>query len=144
MPWIDGAMPPHTTETVWNAGLAGTSVEANGKSLVVGPGEGWAPEDLLLAAAEGSFMSKLLALADEASIEVLGYVSKGALSDRRTTGGTLAIGLMPCVIVSSNTDAVSLRGLAERALRESTVARVLGEHLRVALDVRTVAAKRDR
>jgi hypothetical protein len=89
-------------------------------------------------------MSKLLALADEASIEVLGYVSKGALSERRTTGGTLAIGLMPCVIVGSNTDAVSLRGLAERALRESTVARVLGEHLRVALDVRTVAPKRDR
>lgn len=144
MPWIDGAMPPHTTETVWNAGLMGTSVEAHGRSLDVGAGEGWAPEDLLLAAAEGSFMSTVLALADQASIEVLGYVSKGALSERRTVGGPLSIGLMPCIIVASNADAVSLRGLAERALRESIVARMLGEHLRVALDVRIVARDRDR
>src|SRR5215472_2334833 len=95
MPWIDGAMPPHTTETIWNAGFAGTSVEGHGRSLAVGRGDGWAPEDLLLAAVEGSFMSALLGLADEAGVEVLGYVSKGALAEKGTNGGQTTIDVMP-------------------------------------------------
>ncbi len=138
MPWIDGAMPQHTTETVWNTGLAGTSVEAHGRSLAVGRGDGWAPEDLLLVAAESGFMSALLALADQAGIDVLGYVSKGDLPEKRTNGAPAMIGLMPCVIVGSDADATRIHRIAERVLRESTVARLLGEHLHVMLDVRTV------
>jgi organic hydroperoxide reductase OsmC/OhrA len=129
---------PFTTETVWNAGLAGTGMSGEGRSLTVGHEGEWSPEHLLLLAAESCFMSTLLALARAEGIEVLGYVSNGQLQVPDDPQAPLSILLTPCVVVLTDTDAERIRGLARRAREESVVARTLGRGLTVALDVRAV------
>lgn len=137
MPWTERAISPYSTETVWNAGLSGTAVASDGRSLTVGQEGAWAPEYLLLLAAESCFMTTLLGLARNADIEVLGYVSKGRLQ-ARDPGEHPAIALMPCVVVGSEDDVSRVLHLANNVTRESIVARLLGERLRVTLDVRAL------
>jgi len=131
-------MSPYSTETVWNAGLSGTGVASHGRSLNVGYDGEWAPEYLLLLAAESSFMITLLALAREAGVEVLGYVSNGHLHLKPENGEAPSIVLAPCVVVASAADAAHIGRLADNVRRESIVARLFGERLRVTLDVRAV------
>ena len=52
MAWIEEALP-HSTETVWNTGLVGTSVANHGDSLTIGREGGWAPEEGALFDANG-------------------------------------------------------------------------------------------
>jgi len=138
MTWIEPSASPYSTETVWNAGLAGTGVASHGRSLTVGHDADWAPEYLLLLAAESCFMSTLLALARQARIDVLGYVSKGQLQTRSDNGEAPSILLTPCVVVATERDAECIGRLAAAVTREAVVARVLGERLQVTLDVRVV------
>ncbi|MBI3403494.1 MAG: OsmC family protein [Acidobacteria bacterium] len=127
-----------TTETVWNAGLAGTGMSGEGRSLTVGHEGEWSPEHLLLLAAESCFMSTLLALARAEGIDVLGYVSSGQLQIPDDRQGASRVLLTPCVVVLGDGDAERVRALARQAREESIVARTLGAGLTVALDVRVV------
>ena len=144
MAWIETATSLYSTETVWNAGLAGTSLSSHGKSLTVGREGEWSPEHLLLVAAESCVMSTLLALARDAGIDVLGYVSKGQLHGRSDNDESPAIVLMPCVVVGSDEDAARVRRLVSTVTRHSIVAKALGERLSIALDVRVVPAGESR
>jgi organic hydroperoxide reductase OsmC/OhrA len=132
------AMSPYSTETVWNAGMSGTGVASHGRSLTVGYDGEWAPEYLVLLAAESSFMTTLLALARNAGVEVLGYVSNGHLHAKTEKGEGPSIALTPCVVVASAADAACIGRLADNVTRESIVARLFGERLRVTLDVRAI------
>lgn len=131
---------PYTTETVWNAGLSATGAAGEGRSLVIGHEGEWAPEHLLLLAAESCFMSTLLGLARDEGVEVLGYVSNGQLHVPRDPLAPLTMLLTPCIVVLTDKDAERIRTLALRAKERSVVARSLGECLSVALDVRAVPA----
>jgi len=132
---------PFTTETVWNAGLAGTGVSGEGRSLTVGHDGEWNPEHLLLLAAESCFMSTLLALARAEGVDVLGYVSNGQLQIPDDPQADLTVLLTPCIVVLTDADAERIRALARRARSESVVARTLGTAgLTVALDVQVVPA----
>jgi hypothetical protein len=132
------AMSQYSTEVVWNAGLAGTGVASHGRSLIVGYDGEWAPEYLALLAAESSFMTTLLALAREAGVEVLGYVSTGHLRAKAVNGEAPSIALTPCVVVASAADAACIGRLAHNVTRESIVAKLFGERLRFTLDVRAI------
>lgn len=138
MTWIERSTSPYSTETVWNTGLAGTGVADDGRSLTVGREGAWAPEYLLLLAAESCFMSTLLALARESGIDVLGYVSKGHLQGRAGVVDDASVVLTPCVVVASRDDAEKIGRLASHVKQKSIVASLLGERLRIALDVRAV------
>jgi len=131
---------PFKTETVWNAGLAGTGVAVEGQSLTVGHEGDWVPEHLLLLAAESCFMSTLLTLAVDAGIDVLGYVSKGSLDVPRDPGQASLL-LSPCAVVATTGDAERLTALGRQAQRDSIVARMLGDRFRVELDVRTLPSE---
>jgi organic hydroperoxide reductase OsmC/OhrA len=144
MAWTERAASPYSTETVWNAGLSGTGVANDGRTLTVGQEGAWAPEYLLLLAAESCFMTTLLGLARDADIQVLGYVSKGRLQPRDAGTEGPAIALMPCVVVGSEDDVSRVFRLAGNVSRESTVARLLGDRLRVTLDVRAVPLNESR
>lgn len=134
------AISPYTTETVWNAGLAGTGAAGEGRSLTTGHEGDWTPEHLVLLAAESCFMSTLLALATESGIDVLGYVSSGHLHVPVDPMQPPALTLAPCVVVASADHATRVATLAADALRESVVARLLGNRLQVTLDVRAIPA----
>ncbi len=129
---------PFTTETVWDAGLAGTGCAGEGLSLTMGPGGDWVPEQLLLLAAEGGFMSTLLALAEDAGITLLGYVSKGRLEVAADPTAARSIVLSACAVVRTPQDAQRLSALADQAKDQSPIARMLGGRVTVALDVRAV------
>jgi organic hydroperoxide reductase OsmC/OhrA len=129
---------PFTTETVWNAGLAGTGLSGEGRSLTVGHEGEWSPEHLLLLAVESCFMSTLLALARADGVDILGYVSNAQLHPPDDPQAALSILLNPCIVVLSQADAERIRVLARQAREESVVARALGRGLVLALDVRAV------
>jgi organic hydroperoxide reductase OsmC/OhrA len=129
------AESPFVTETVWNAGLAGTGVAADDRSLTVGHDGEWVPEHLLLLAAESCFMSTLLAIASADGVTVLGYVSSGHLTIP-TQGGTPSVSLAPCVVVASADDERRIAQCARQAEQASVVARLLGDRLQITLDVR--------
>ena len=134
---------PFTTETVWNAGLAGTGAAGEGRSLLVGHEGEWVPEHLVLLAAESCFMSALLRLLADAGIEVLGYVSNGQLQVSDDAHQGPSVTLLPCVVVASAEAAEQLTRLGEEAKRASVVARLLGDRLRVTLDVQTISCPID-
>jgi organic hydroperoxide reductase OsmC/OhrA len=138
MTWIDRSALPYSTETIWNAGLAGTAIAGKGRSLEVGNDADWMPEHLLLLAAESCYMSTLLTLARESGLEVLGYVSKSRLDMSARSGEPPALELMPCVVVRSEDDAQRVVRLAAHVTDRSGVASLLADRLRVTLDVRAV------
>lgn len=129
---------PFTTETVWNAGLAGTGASGGGRELPVGHDADWAPEHLLLLAAESCFMSTLLSLASAAGIVVLGYVSSGHLEVPADGRVLPRVSLAPCVVVASDADAKRIVACAAQAENDSVIARLLGDCLQITTDVRSV------
>lgn len=126
------------TETIWNAGLTGTGTAGADRSLKVGRDGEWEPEHLLLLAAESSFMATVLALAAHAGITVLGYVSSGHLDVPNDADELPRLSLVPCVVVATSEDAERIADLGRQAEQASIVVRLLGDRLRVTLDVRSV------
>ncbi len=128
------AASPYATETVWDGGGSGTGLCGEGQALTVGYEGGWAPEHLLLLAAEASFMDSFLAAARDANLDVLGYVSSGRL-DAEDRSAMPQITLRPCVVVGSAEDARRATLISAAAMQQSVVGRLLGDHLRIGLDV---------
>lgn len=129
------AASPCATETVWDGGLSGTGLSADGQLLTVGPEGGWSPEQLLLLGAEGSFMDSFLVAAREANLPILGYVSSGHLDLSGDPHTPPRITLRPCVVVGSVADVERAFRIVTTAMRQSIVGRLLGDQLRVGLDV---------
>ncbi len=129
------AASPYTTETVWDGGLSGTGVSADGQLLTVGHDGGWPPEQLLLLGAESSFMDSFLAAARGANLRILGYVSSGHLELSDDGHTPPRITLRPCVVVGSVADVEHVGRIVTTAMRQSVVGRLLGDQLRVGLDV---------
>jgi len=133
---------PFSSETVWDTGLSATG-SAGGRSLTAGFEGDWAPEHLLLLAAESCFMSTFLSLAYVSGLEVLGYVSNARLEPGTRAGGLPFISLAPCIVVASEADASNARDLLNATIRDSVVARMLGARLSVAADIRLVEERSD-
>lgn len=133
---------PFSSETVWNSGLSATG-SAGGRSLSAGFEGDWAPEHLLLLAAESCYMCTFLSLAYVSGLDVLGFVSNARLEHGAQANAVSAISLAPCIVVGSATDAVLARETADAAARESVVVRLLGTRIRVAPDIRLVSPRSD-
>jgi organic hydroperoxide reductase OsmC/OhrA len=128
---------PFATETVWDGGRSATGVCGEGRELSVGRESGqWLPEHLLLLAAESSLMESFLAAAREADIEVLGYVSSGHLEIPDEPDAAPRLTLKPCIVVASVEEAERAALLSTAVARTSMAGRLLGNRLRVGLDVR--------
>jgi hypothetical protein len=128
---------PYATETVWDGGLSGTGVCDEGRELMVGREHGrWSPEQLLLLAAESSLMESFLAAARDADIEVLGYVSSGHLEMPDGPDAAPRLTLKPCIVVASVDEATRAALLSTTVAESSMAGRLLGNRLRVGLDIR--------
>jgi len=133
------APSPFTTETIWNVGLSGTGQAGDNRPLGVGRDADWSPEHLLLLAAESCFMSTLLSVAASEGVGVLGYLSSGHLGPSDKEGQPPIVSIMPCVVISTDDDPQRIAECARRAEATSVVAQLLGERLRIRLEVRQVA-----
>jgi hypothetical protein len=128
---------PYATETVWDGGLSGTGLSAEGRELNVGRGDGgWSPEHLLLLGAESSLMESFLAAAHKADIRVLGYVSSGHLEIPDEAGAAPRLTLKPCVVVATLDEAQRAARLSTAVAHASIAGRLLGDRLHVGLDIR--------
>jgi organic hydroperoxide reductase OsmC/OhrA len=130
-------LSPYSTETVWDGDLSATGVCDESGALSVGREKGrWSPEHLLLLAAESSLMESFLAAARDAGIEVLGYVSSGHLEFPDEPDEAPRLTLKPCIVVASADEAERARRLTTAVAQTSMAGRLLGNRLRVGLDVR--------
>jgi hypothetical protein len=131
----------YATETVWDGGVSRTGLSGDGRFLTVGSADGaWAPEHLLLLGAESSVMDSFLAVAREADIRILGYMSSGHLGLPEDLDARLRLTVQPCVVVGSWEEAERIALLSPRAAERSVAGRLLGDRLRVVLDVRVESA----
>jgi len=127
----------YATETVWDGTPFAAAPSGAASVITVGHDDvGWAPEHLLLAGVEGSLMDSFLAAAQDADIDVLGYVSSAQLDLTDEPGALPRCTLRPCVVVGSPGDARRAALLTESAAARSVGGRLLGDRLRVIVDVR--------
>ena len=125
------------TETVWDGGVSGTGVCADGHELSLGRGAGgWTPEQLLLLGAESALMEAVLTAARRAGVDVLGYISSGHLDVPDEAGAAPRLRINPCVIVASVDEAQRAALLSTEVAAASLVGRLFGAHLQVGIDVR--------
>jgi hypothetical protein len=129
---MNGMGKTHASELIWNGELSGTGISNDGQSLTVGYDAGWSPEQLLLMGAEASFMNTFLSAARRANLRVLGYVSCGHFGE---STGEPDITLRPCVVVASHEEVRDVERVSALARRESAAGRLLGDRLRVAVDI---------
>lgn len=126
------------SELVWDVAARATASAEGAEPLRIAGLHGWSPEGLLAAAAAASVMTRFLALAASAHLEVLGYVS----NEHASPGGCgPQIDLAPCIVVSSDDDAARARALFAAALDEADISRALRQPLRADLRVSVVAAR---
>ena len=128
------------SELVWDVAARATASAEGAEPLRIAGLHGWSPEGLLAAAAAASVMTRFLALAASAHLEVLGYVS----NEHASPGGPGCgpqIDLAPCIVVSSDDDAARARALFAAALDEADVSRALRQPLRADVRVSVVAAR---
>jgi hypothetical protein len=129
--------PTYVTETIWNGGDSGTAICGNGLELKIGAeSEGWSPEHLLLLAAETSLMASVLAAARDSDLQVLGYVSSGHLEMTDDPATLPLLTVRPCLVVESSQHVDRAAVLLKAAAAESVIGRLLGERLRIGLDIR--------
>lgn len=127
-------------QLVWDRGWAGTAQSQAGCSIRVGSTGEWTPEELLLAAAESSLMAAFLGLADQAGVEVLGYVSAAELTLATDAAARTSIVVRPCIVIGREQDREPVERLLRNAVDQSPVARALRDALRTDPEVIVVAS----
>lgn len=124
-------------EVVWDEGLKGTAEAPSGEVLGVEEGGVWTPWRMLSAAVQTSLMFEFFRLAEEAGLEVLGYVSNAGRGEDEPLGRII---LLPCILVGDQSDVPRAEELLELALTRSPICRQLGAA--VEMDARFAATRR--
>ena len=114
-------------QLVWDRGGVGTAQAESGGSISIGPADEWTPERLLTAAVESSVMTNFLRLADEAGLEVLGYVSAGEASLDAGGTGRIKVVVRPCVSVRDEHAVEAVHRFLAAARAASPIVRILGD-----------------
>jgi hypothetical protein len=114
-----------------------TAVGRRGQSLSVG--DDWSPEALLSLGAESDLMTTFIGLANEASLQVLGYVSAGQFVDVADEGRRLAISV--CIVVGSAADEAMAEETWSDARTNARLAGMLGSQVTVEAAIMVVGAE---
>lgn len=123
------------TQLVWDRECDGTAQADGGCCLHTGPGSGWSAGRLLVAAVESDVMATFLQAADEAGLQVMGYVSAAEAVMDHDPSARLSILVRPCIVVGREEDRHRVQRLAVETLGRSPIARALGESLRIHAEV---------
>jgi len=123
-------------QVVWDRDCRCTAQARSGDTIDVGPGARWSPEQLFVAGVESSLMSVFLRLAQDAGVEILGYVS-AAESTLDLNALRPSIVVRPCIVVDSEEDRRRVLRLLSNVAEASPIARALGSA--VSIDAEVVA-----
>jgi uncharacterized OsmC-like protein len=123
-------------ELVWDAERTGTARGASGVSIRVGDHPaGLSPDDLIAMAAAGCLMRAFLQAASDANVAILGYMATADLD----AGDQLPhVRLRSYVVGSAGVSEATLADLADRAVKQSPVTRLLGDRCTVEWDLRVL------
>jgi hypothetical protein len=103
------------SDLVWEGGLHGTVFIDNGVPLTAGADVGWTPEVLVATAAGAALMATFLRMAQEAGIEIVGYVSAQRVSGGPVNGCPSLL-VSPCISVRTDAAAQAVLPLIEQAI----------------------------
>jgi organic hydroperoxide reductase OsmC/OhrA len=126
-------------ELVWDAHRCGTATAPSGRSVTVGEGANFSPDDLLAIAAAGCLMRKFLRLTDEADATILGFTATASV-DSPDAPGTPRVRVQAYVLASRKTRREDLEKIFTAAARLSPIARLLGDHLALRSDIKVLAS----
>ena len=125
-------------QLVWDTGGCGTATVASGTTVTVGEGANVSPEELVAMAAASCLMRTFLRLAAETGIEILSYASTAHVESSEATGPRVHVRSYVVAPREFSHDAV--RDLCDQSVRASPIARLLGDHVTVQADVRTLTS----
>lgn len=113
-----------SSELVWDTASRGTAFLAAESSISIAGPHGWSPEIILATSVAASIMTRFLALAASANLEVLGYVSRQHATpvDESHIG---PIELSACIVTSTDEGAAHAQSLFDTAVTDATVVRAL-------------------
>ena len=120
-------------ELIWDAARSGTLNAPMDRSVTIGDGADFSPEDLMAASVAGCLMRTFLDLADETGISVLSY---GSAAEVDTSEDPSRV-IVRCYVVA--TDGVPdqiIRRLLRESVRASPVCRMLGGRIVCQPDIR--------
>lgn len=123
-------------EIVWDAGHTATARLPGGAELKVGNRAGIAPSDLAGVAAASSVMCAFMEAAVETDAPILGYVATADIETSPVDRPVLR--LRSYVVGGEGLSDEVFSALAERAVDESTVARLFGDAITVEWDLRVL------
>jgi len=125
-------------ELVWNAERSATVLTSSGAVTELGSPGAPTPEDLLCMAAAGCLMRSFFELAENVTLSILSYASttrvQSASADARPR-----VMVNVYLGVATGIDASVAERLCSACADASIVARLLGDRLTVACDIRVVA-----
>jgi organic hydroperoxide reductase OsmC/OhrA len=124
-------------ELVWDAERTGTARGSSGASLLVGDHpSAFSPDDLVAMAAAACLMRAFLRVAAERKVAILGYMATAHLEN----GGaaTPRLHLRSYVVGSGDASEQTLAELADRAVAQSPIARLLGDRRTIEWDLRVL------
>lgn len=121
-------------ELVWDQQRAGTATIPAGRGLGVGEGTDFSPEELLAIAAAACLMRTSVRLAAEAGVEILSFAATARLDTNGMPPATRMHVRAQMVTADAVPEPRTLE-LWNKALCESPVARVLGDHLVAEVEV---------
>ena len=104
-------------ELVWDQRRMGTVTSPGGHELRIGDESEWTPTRLFSAALQSELMHAFLELAEDAGLEVLGYMSSGEVV---SSDGKVRFELAPCIVVGSKSDRVRAHALIHQAAASAT------------------------
>lgn len=123
-------------ELIWDESRAATAETPSGQLLQVEEKGNWTPGRMLSMAVQSSLMFEFFRLAEEAGLEVLGYVSNAATTQEEPQ---MRMVVLPCILLEAESDIPRGEELLHQAFTSSRICRLLGSGLD--LDARFVASK---
>lgn len=120
-------------ELIWDAARTGTVNAPMGRSITVGDGADFSPEDLVAASVAGCLMRTFLDLADETGIPVLSF---GSASEVDTSEDPSRVIVRCYVVVTDSVPDQTIRRLLQESVGVSPVCRMLGGRIVCQPDIR--------
>lgn len=123
-------------ELVWDQRRAGTATTLAGRSLVVGEQADFSPEEILAIAVAACLMRTSVRIAAESGVELLSFTAAAKFEDPSIPN---RIHVRAHMVTSDAVPEVRTRDVWSRAVRDSSVACLLGDRLVPELEVTRLA-----
>lgn len=127
-------------ELVWDQQRAGTAIVPAGRGLGVGEGTDFSPEELLAIAAAACLMRTIVRLAAESGVNILSFTATARLDTNGVPPAT-RMHVRAQMVTPDVVPELRTLELWQKAVFESPVARVLGDHLVAEVEITRLCEK---